>query len=345
MKSIYKLLIITLLINSCAEPVSKNYVEINGTITNFNGSSQITVYNRSGFNRQISIKQDGTFSDTLNVTEGRFIFNDGISAAYIYLKNNNVTQINFDADNFIESLNFTGDDADKSNVYIKQIQLQGEFLTDELFDKTEQGFDDTYVAYRNAYNDLKSTVSDPPVDFFLDSDKEFEAVYKNYKNFHSRKLALLNAFPKGMTSPTFVNYENYNGGSNSLSDFKGKYVYVDIWATWCGPCLREVPALEKLEKEFHGKNIEFVSISVDDASRSGSPEKAYNSWNNMVSNKNLSGVQLFSDKAFQSDFIRAYQIDAIPRFLLIDPEGNIVSADAPRPSSPELVKLFTSLGI
>lgn len=345
MKSIFKLLILSLLISSCEEQVPKDYVELRGTITNYNGTGQITVYNKAGFNKQIPINPDGTFSDTLNIAEGRFLFNDGKSAAYIYLQNNNTTQIKFDANNFVESLNFTGDDADKSNVYIKQIQLQSEFLTEDLFSKTEQEFDNTFTSYRKAYNDLKLTVTDAPVDFFAHSDKEFEAVYANYKNFHNRRLALLEAFPKGAASPTFVNYENYNGGSNSLSDFKGKYVYIDIWATWCGPCLREVPALEKLEKDFHDKNIEFVSISVDDASRSGSAERAYKSWKNMVSNKNLSGVQLFSDKAFQSDFIRAYQIDAIPRFLLIDPDGNIVSADAPRPSNPELVALFTSLGI
>lgn len=68
---------------------------------------------------------------------------------------------------------------------------------------------------------------------------------------------------KGMPSPKFVDYENCAGGTSSLDDFRGKYVYIDVWATWCGPCRGEIPHLQKVEHKYHGKNIEFVSISVD----------------------------------------------------------------------------------
>jgi len=60
----------------------------------------------------------------------------------------------------------------------------------------------------------------------------------------------------------------------------------------------------------------------------------------MITDKELGGVQLLADNGFRSAFIQDYKINAIPRFLIIDPEGNIVSADAPRPSNPKLVKLF-----
>jgi len=65
----------------------------------------------------------------------------------------------------------------------------------------------------------------------------------------------------------------------------------------------------------------------------------------MIVDKELSGIQLFSDKAWQSDFIQQYKITGIPRFILIDPEGNIVTADAPRPSNPKLIELFNELKI
>jgi hypothetical protein len=65
----------------------------------------------------------------------------------------------------------------------------------------------------------------------------------------------------------------------------------------------------------------------------------------MVSEKELTGVQLFSDNAWNSEFIQAYKIQGIPRFILIDPQGKIVNADAPRPSSPALIELFDSLNI
>ncbi|MEP3837704.1 MAG: TlpA disulfide reductase family protein [Algibacter sp.] len=152
----------------------------------------------------------------------------------------------------------------------------------------------------------------------------------------TEKYENLKKLSKGQRSPVFTVYENHAGGTTSLSDFKGKYVYIDVWATWCGPCLAEVPALKKVEKQYHNKNIEFVSISID-------VEGKYDAWKKMVTDKALSGVQLLADKNWKSDFVAAYEIKGIPRFILIDPNGDIVSANAPRPSSPDLINLFNEL--
>ena len=143
---------------------------------------------------------------------------------------------------------------------------------------------------------------------------------------------------KGMPSPKFVEYENHKGGTTSLDDLKGKYVYVDVWATWCGPCIREIPSLKEVEKQFHGKNIAFVSTSIDKAD-------AHNKWVEMVKDKELSGMQLLADNDWKSKFVTDYAIEGIPRFILIDPDGNIVSADAPRPSDPKLIEMLKELKI
>lgn len=143
---------------------------------------------------------------------------------------------------------------------------------------------------------------------------------------------------KGKPSPIFTNYENHAGGTTSLTDLKGKYVYVDVWATWCQPCKAEIPSLQKLEHEYKDKNIEFVSISIDD-------KKDYDLWKQMVTDKELSGTQLFADKSWGSEFMKNYAIQSIPRFILLDPEGNIVDSNAPRPSNPGLVALFNELKI
>jgi predicted DNA-binding protein YlxM (UPF0122 family) len=66
----------------------------------------------------------------------------------------------------------------------------------------------------------------------------------------------------GSVSPTFE-YDNYKGGKTKLEDFRGKYVYIDVWATWCGPCRQEIPFLKKTEEKYHGKNIVFLSMSID----------------------------------------------------------------------------------
>jgi len=143
---------------------------------------------------------------------------------------------------------------------------------------------------------------------------------------------------KGMPSPKFVDYENNAGGTTSLDDLKGKYVYLDVWATWCGPCIAEIPSLKEVEKDYHDKNIEFVSASID-------TPVAYDKWKSMIKDKDLGGTQLLADNAWQSQFVQDYAIDGIPRFILIDPQGNIVSADAPRPSNESLRELLdTELG-
>uniref|UniRef100_UPI0005545A9E TlpA family protein disulfide reductase n=1 Tax=Aquimarina megaterium TaxID=1443666 RepID=UPI0005545A9E len=94
----------------------------------------------------------------------------------------------------------------------------------------------------------------------------------------------------------------------------------------------------KIEKQYHDKNIEFVSISIDKKPQHGA-------WKAMVKEKELGGVQLFADNNWGSQFIVDYGIRGIPRFILIDPEGKIVSASAPRPSDPKLVEVFNELSI
>lgn len=101
---------------------------------------------------------------------------------------------------------------------------------------------------------------------------------------------------------------------------KGKVVLVDIWATWCQPCRVELPHLKALEESMKGKNVEFVSISVD------------------VEKDQLGGTQLYA--AGWSEITKFYNINSIPRFLVFDQEGKIVTVDAPRPSQPALKQLL-----
>jgi thiol-disulfide isomerase/thioredoxin len=174
-----------------------------------------------------------------------------------------------------------------------------------------------------------------------DVDAFYKTFIKNSTNEKNNKIITdkykeLMRLTEGKPSPKFVDYENHAGGKTSLDDLKGKYVYVDVWATWCGPCVREIPFLKEVEKKYHGKNIEFVSISIDQA-------KDHEKWKTMVNEKELGGIQLFADNDWNSAFVKAYQIEGIPRFILIDDKGLIVTANAPRPSSKKLIELFDKL--
>ena len=183
--------------------------------------------------------------------------------------------------------------------------------------------------------------------YMISPKEDLEEVYQTlmaevsdtaYQAKYTSQYIKMKKLLKGNPSPTFTAYENHAGGTTSFEDLKGKYTYIDVWATWCGPCIRAIPALKEVEKAYHGRNIQFVSISID-------TEKAHETWVNMVNDKELGGIQLIAENAWQSEFTRAYEINSIPRFLLIDPDGNIVSADAKRPSDPGLVELFEELGI
>jgi len=127
---------------------------------------------------------------------------------------------------------------------------------------------------------------------------------------------------KGNPAPDF-SYPDIKNNIVSLSDFRGKYVYIDVWATWCGPYMGELPYLEKLEEEFEGKNVVFISVSIDNT-----PDP----WGKMIKEKQMKGVQLYADKAWESAIIKNYLISGIPRFILVDRDGNILNVKAPRPS-------------
>ncbi len=171
----------------------------------------------------------------------------------------------------------------------------------------------------------------------LASQKEFINLFvDNYKN-NIRALAILKANKEA--SPLFANYENIDGSKTSLKDLRGKYVYIDVWATWCPPCKDEIPYLKELQQKYRGRNITFVSISVDAL-------KYREKWIKMVKEEKLGGIQLLAKNSWKSNFITEYKINGIPRFILIDPQGKIVSPDTYRPSEKENIEaLFTSLNI
>ena len=323
----------------------KNYATLSGKITNAHDTNTIRIF-KDSYEKIITMNDDGSFSDTLNVEEGDYRFKHGDEYGNIYLKNGNVSSLTTDYEDFDSQLVFEGDGADINNLSIKTYLLGNDYFTMDLFyDLDKEALEKSVTDFKAGLENLKTQYSNVDSLHLADTERSAQGQIESVESYFNYKLQLKEAFPKGMPSPTFENFENHKGGTTSLSDLKGKFVYIDVWATWCGPCKREIPSLKEVEKQYEDKNIAFVSISVDDEKRSGTPEKAHEAWTTMVNDKELGGIQLFSDKAWQSDFIQAYKINSIPRFLLIDPDGNIVSGDAPRPSSERLIELFDSLNI
>ena len=190
----------------------------------------------------------------------------------------------------------------------------------------------------------KDTLSMVMMKNYLDEENlsEIKEVLKSFKKIHSdtnivreisklaNEMTLLNAGNKAID----FTYPNKSGKEVSLSDFIGSFVYVDVWATWCGPCKREIPDLIKLEKDYHDKNIVFMSVSVDEQSD-------HQVWLDMIDERKLGGIQLFA--AGWSKIAKDYHIKGIPRFMLFDPQGNIIDTKTTRPSDPLTRVLFEQI--
>jgi thiol-disulfide isomerase/thioredoxin len=126
----------------------------------------------------------------------------------------------------------------------------------------------------------------------------------------------------GMEVPDF-SFEDIEGNSVKLSDLRGTLVYIDIWATWCGPCIAEHPHWDKLREEYKDKPVSFLTISVDTKREL---------WEKMVKAKNMEGLQWYAPGDFKSELATHFKARAIPRFLLLDREGKIIDPSADRPS-------------
>lgn len=140
------------------------------------------------------------------------------------------------------------------------------------------------------------------------------------------KESWLQATRKGKVAPAFT-LENDKGETYSLVDFQGKVVYLDLWASWCGPCREEVPALRDIYEKYKSDDrIVIIGIAVHDR---------YDPWKKALEEDKPDWLQLYDADGIVA---QAYEANAIPRYILIDKKGNIVDMSAPSPSNREILE-------
>lgn len=125
---------------------------------------------------------------------------------------------------------------------------------------------------------------------------------------------------KGSPFPADVVLKDKDGKRMDFSQLRGKYVYIDLWASWCVPCCREVPHLQKLEKELENKDVVFLSISID---------QKVEAWKKKMADLQVHGNQWHDSEGTLG---KALNVKGIPFFLIYDKEGKLYMYNAPRPS-------------
>lgn len=167
--------------------------------------------------------------------------------------------------------------------------------------------------------------------------EEIFSVYKEVKETDpipteiQEQFNRFNAMSAGKQAVDFDLYD-VEGNKVMLSDLKGKFVYMDCWATWCGPCKAQIPYMEKLYEHYkNNPNIVLVSVSLD---------KTTKPWLAMLEKDKPGWPQYIVKDEFKSKLCTAYSITGIPRFMMFDKESNVISLNAPRPSSEDIIRFI-----
>ncbi len=293
---------------------------------------QLMIANQAGFNKIINQGADGKFTETLTLKEGFYMIRIKEQVAQLFLSDKGNFSLTNDYNDFDKTLKYKGTFAKENDFLLKMSTEQDPTIFSKV--QEAQTLEDLDKELNAAKEKFVAKVPKELSDSFKKNFTEMMGLqFGQMKEYFAGEIGLKKL--NGSQSPLF-DYENHKGGKTKLDELKGKYVYVDVWATWCGPCRQEIPSLQQVEKDFHDKNIHFVSVSIDKLENK-------DKWNKFVTEKSLGGIQLLADKDWSSDFVKGYQISGIPRFILIGPDGKIVDANAPRPSDPKLREKLSSL--
>lgn len=177
-----------------------------------------------------------------------------------------------------------------------------------------QSGSDEFIKKYVAWADADSTVAKQIVAQFLEKQKSAQATQS------------------GAPAPD-VTLTTPDGKTVALSSLtKGKFTYIDVWATWCGPCCKEIPFMEKLVVKYkNNPKVQFLSISID---------QNKDAWLKKLEKDNPQWPQFILQGEEERQFSKDWGISGIPRFIMINPDGTIFDADATRPSDAKTTEII-----
>jgi thiol-disulfide isomerase/thioredoxin len=161
----------------------------------------------------------------------------------------------------------------------------------------------------------------------LTDNKKFREENPLYGTAFNKRLNKINSMHDFRLQDVF-------GKQLNFETFKGKYLVVDVWASWCQPCIANIPAWNDLMKEYDPKLIQFISVSLDDYAAN---------WKKAVEKHKPAGIQVLDSNALAGLFAVYSKVTYLPKYLIVDPAGKIINYDAPHPWEAQFRSILNGL--
>ncbi|MFN5458405.1 MAG: thioredoxin-like domain-containing protein [Bacteroidota bacterium] len=171
----------------------------------------------------------------------------------------------------------------------------------------------------NSFASVAAAVQLDPTKFSEECSQLHESLSKKYPgnptlNSYYNYIKKYSLLSKGSLAPE-INLQNPNSKSISLSSLKGKYVLIDFWASWCKPCIKDMPDVKKLYSKYKGKGFEILGVSLDENK---------DAWIDAISEYELPWLHVSDLGGWNSSAAKTYEVNSIPFTVLIDPDGKII---------------------